>query len=98
TAFSDWTPAPLCPCSADDLAEVVAALDHAGADWPLGIERLVAHEDPAALPGLWPRLFELLAAAGVDVVRAQPREGSLPEVVVVQCPTCGPRQVSHPDT
>ena len=85
TTDADGNPATLVPGAADDLAEVVAALEHAGADWPLGIERLVAHEDPAALPGLWPRLFELLAAAGVDVVRAQPREGSLPEVVVVQC-------------
>src|SRR5699024_10175124 len=60
TTDAEGRPATLVPGAADDLAEVVAALEREGADWPLGIERLVAHEDPSTLPGLWPRLVELL--------------------------------------
>src|SRR5699024_2120608 len=55
TTDADRDPGALGPGAADDLAEVVAAPGDAGADRPLGIERLVAPEDPAALPGLWPR-------------------------------------------
>lgn len=85
TADAAGRPATLTPGAADDLAELVAELAFDDTGWPLGIDHLVVQEDPAALPGLWPRLLELLGAAGVDVSRAETREGGQPEVVVVQC-------------
>lgn len=60
----------LSPSAADDLVEVCALLDeleHTGDSWPLGIETLVAQENPERLPGLWPRLIAALARHGVDV-------------------------------
>lgn len=85
TVDADGNPATLAPGAADDLAEVVAELEREGAGWPLGIDRLLAAEDPAALPGLWPQLLALLGAAGVEVARRGARDGAPPEVVVVQC-------------
>src|SRR5699024_5455307 len=55
----------LAPCPADDLAEVIALLEGEAATWPLGIEELALHEDPQALPGMWPQLLALLDRSGV---------------------------------
>lgn len=81
----DGAPTTLSPGAADDLVEVVDELARAEPGWPLGIDVLVVHEDPSALPGLWPRLLELLGAAGVEIARAEPPPGGPPELVVVQC-------------
>lgn len=85
TTDAAGNPATLAPGAADDLAEMVAELELGAIGWPLGIQQLVAQKDPAALPGLWPRLLELLGRAGVEVTRAEARAGGRPEVVVVQC-------------
>src|SRR5699024_6799899 len=85
TTDADGNPATLVPGAADDLAEVVAALEREGTDWPLGIERVVVQEDPAALPGLGSRRLWLLTAGGFEVCRAEARVCPLPEVVVVHC-------------
>ncbi|MDN5901525.1 MAG: PD-(D/E)XK nuclease family protein, partial [Brachybacterium sp.] len=85
TVDADENPATLAPGAADDLAEVVAELEREDTGWPLGIDRLVVQEDPATLPGLWPRVLTLLGGAGVEISRAGAREGARPEVVVVQC-------------
>ncbi|MDN5822540.1 MAG: PD-(D/E)XK nuclease family protein, partial [Brachybacterium sp.] len=65
TVDADENPATLAPGAADDLAEVVAELEREDTGWPLGIDRLVVQEDPATLPGLWPRVLTLLGGAGV---------------------------------
>src|SRR5699024_2946802 len=62
-------------------------------DWSSDVcsSDLTLQEDSARLPGLWPRLFELLGAAGVAITDASPdpaaasEPGSAPELVVVQC-------------
>ena len=71
------------PGPADDLREVVDLL--AGeADWPLGIEQIRCHEDPAALPGLWPALFAQLTAAGVRVERIVEGPTGQPELLLIE--------------
>ncbi|WP_422116625.1 PD-(D/E)XK nuclease family protein [Brachybacterium sp. UNK5269] len=74
----------LAPSAADDLVEVVALLEGEAAGWPLGIEVIVLQEAPAQLPGLWPRLLDLLAAAGARLEPASPAVGGAPELTVVQ--------------
>ena len=61
--------ASLSPGAADDLQELVALLEES--PWPLGIERLQCHEEPEALPGLWPRLLALLGEGGVEVTAVE---------------------------
>ncbi len=73
----------LAPGAADDLRELVDVLTEE-VTWPLGIEILHCHEDPASLPGLWPRLLQLLEAAGVVVERVQPERQERPELVIVE--------------
>lgn len=63
-------PATLSPSAADDLVEVLALLEElesTGGTWPLGITELSTQEDPAVLPGLWPRLLSVLSRSGVRV-------------------------------
>ena len=69
--------------AADDLRELVEVLSEE-VTWPLGIESLRCHEDPGSLPGLWPRLFELLGAAGVPMDRAAAERRGWPELVLVE--------------
>ena len=94
TQGTDGRAATLSPSTADDLAELIALLEEQnreGSTWPLGVDALTLQEDSARLPGLWPRLFELLGAAGVAITDASPdpaaasEPGSAPELVVVQC-------------
>lgn len=75
--------APLAPGAADDLRELVDVLAEE-VTWPLGIEVLRCHEDPAALPGLWPRLLELLREAGVELEVLEAEERRPPELVLVE--------------
>ncbi|WP_193105704.1 PD-(D/E)XK nuclease family protein [Brachybacterium sp. FME24] len=77
--------AELSPGGADDLAELVDLLeDLAEAPWPLGIDRLLCQEEAAALPGLWPRLLELLGGAGVEVAAADEPPAGRPELVLLE--------------
>lgn len=80
--------ATLSPSPADDLAEVIAHLEHtvqAEEHWPLGIETLRLQEDHAALPGMWPRLIELLSALGVEVTAESPPPQPQLALEVVSC-------------
>jgi ATP-dependent helicase/nuclease subunit B len=72
----------LTPSGADDLREIIDLLEETHGTWPLGIEELVLEEPPAALPGMWPRLLELLEAAGVRTVVAAETGGEPAPVVV----------------
>ena len=66
--------ADIAPGAADDLREIIDLLaELAVSPWPLGIEQVLCHEEPATLPGLWPQLLELLAGAGVAVAPGQAR-------------------------
>jgi ATP-dependent helicase/nuclease subunit B len=88
TASADQRPATLAPGPADDLRELVdmlGELEALGAGWPLGIDTIVLAEYPTALPGLWPRLFELLDAAGVRLAHAGTGPEGTPTLDVVQC-------------
>src|SRR5690625_5606591 len=70
TQGTDGRAATPSPSTADDLAELIALLEEQnreGSTWPLGVDALTLQEDSARLPGLWPRLFELLGAAGVAI-------------------------------
>jgi ATP-dependent helicase/nuclease subunit B len=81
-------PSTLSPGPADDLREVVDTLTELGsldASWPLGIDVITLAEYPTALPGLWPRLFELLDAAGVRLRHAGTGPQETPDLDVVQC-------------
>ncbi|MBK0331748.1 PD-(D/E)XK nuclease family protein [Brachybacterium sp. MASK1Z-5] len=81
-------PASLSPGPADDLRDVIATLvelDSLGVTWPLGIDAITLAEYPTALPGLWPRLFELLDAAGVRLRHAGTGPQHAPDLEVVQC-------------
>lgn len=88
THGADGRPATLSPSAADDLSELVSQLEelHRGGEtWPLGIEALALREDPARLPGLWPRLIELLEAVGVESSRAPGAPEGAGQLEVVQC-------------
>lgn len=94
THGADGRPATLSPSAADDLSELVSLLEqlHRGGEtWPLGIETLTLQDDPARLPGLWPRLLALLEAAGVEISRALaasevvPALEHAPQLEVVEC-------------
>ena len=74
----------LAPCPADDLAEVIALLEGEAATWPLGIEELALHEDPQALPGMWPQLLALLDRSGVRCTIVPAASGGAPQVTVVE--------------
>ena len=53
--------------------------------WPLGIDALICHEPPAQLPGLWPRLLELLERAGVHLEAAGTEDAARrPELLVLE--------------
>ncbi|MEE1651456.1 PD-(D/E)XK nuclease family protein [Brachybacterium sp. J144] len=74
----------LAPGAADDLRELVDALADE-VTWPLGIDSLLCHEDPSSLPGLWPRLLQLLEASGVTLERPGAAEQAVrPELVLVE--------------
>lgn len=88
TTAADGRPATLSPGPADDLRELVGALDELtqdGGTWPLGIEQIRLRERPEALPGMWPRLFALLASARVAFEAAEPAPGPAPQLEVVAC-------------
>ena len=74
--------ADLSPGAADDLRELVALLEES--PWPLGIDRLLCHEEPGSLPGLWPRLLELLAGCGVQVMPVEEAPTGRPELVLLE--------------
>ena len=74
--------AELSPGAADDLQELVTLL--AESPWPLGIDQLLCHEDPASLPGLWPRLLELLGSCGVEVAPVGGTPTGRPELVLLE--------------
>ena len=77
--------ADLSPGAADDLREIVDLLEELSASpWPLGIERVLCHEEPTTLPGLWPRLLKLLAGSGVEVRRADEAPSVRPELVLLE--------------
>lgn len=78
--FEGQQGANLCPGPADDLAEILGALEartHGteGA-WPLGVTDIACADDPTTLPGQWPLLFKLLEASGVRVTLAPNGGGS----------------------
>ncbi|MCL6422640.1 PD-(D/E)XK nuclease family protein [Brachybacterium sp. JHP9] len=78
----------LAPSLADDLRELIAelaALISAGESWPLGITRIIAAENPASLPGLWPELFALLGRAGVELSLQAEAPASPPQLHVIAC-------------
>lgn len=88
TQGADGRPATLSPSAADDLSELITLheeLRREGETWPLGIGTLTLREDPARLPGLWPRLLELLESAGVEISRAPAGPESVPRLEVVEC-------------
>ena len=72
----------LSPGAADDLRELVDQLEQD--PWPTGITALTCHEDPAALPGAWPRLLHALARGGAEITVLPPVDGPPPELVVVE--------------
>ncbi|MGO1566516.1 MAG: PD-(D/E)XK nuclease family protein [Brachybacterium sp.] len=74
--------ADLSPGAADDLRELVALLEES--PWPLGIDRLLCHEEPGSLPGLWPRLLELLAGCGVQAMPGEQAPTGRPELVLLE--------------
>ena len=74
----------LAPSGADDLREIIDLLEEVAGAWPLGIEELVLEEQPAALPGMWPRLLELLAEAGVRLEGPARAAAGSPELTVVE--------------
>ncbi|MGO1422498.1 MAG: PD-(D/E)XK nuclease family protein [Brachybacterium sp.] len=74
----------LAPSAADDLAEVIALLEDEAAGWPLGIEEILLQEEPAALPGMWPRLLRALEAAGVRCVHAAQELPGAPSLHVLE--------------
>ena len=91
TSDASGRAATLSPAAADDLVEVLALqeqLDSTGSTWPLGIDAIACEEDPASLPGLWPRLLAVLARAGVAVTApgADPVAGAGPAVGVRPAP------------
>lgn len=102
TSDASGRAATLSPAAADDLVEVLTLLeqlDSTGSTWPLGIDAIACEEDPASLPGLWPRLLAVLARSGVAVsastadpvagAGARPTAGvgvgSWPRLEVVSC-------------
>lgn len=77
--------ADLSPGAADDLREIVELLEELeGAPWPLGIEQILCHEEPTALPGLWPQLLALLSGAGAEVRPADEAPAGRPELVLLE--------------
>lgn len=72
----------LSPGAADDLRELVALLEESS--WPLGIDRILCQEEPASLPGLWPRLLELLRRGGARVVTVDGTPTGRPELVLLE--------------
>ena len=72
----------LAPGAADDLVEVLAALEEEQR-WPLGLGSIVCDEAPDSLPGSWPRLLRALAAAGVAVEHAADEEPGTPQLTVI---------------
>ena len=77
--------AELSPGAADDLREIVDLLGGlAAAPWPLGIDEILCHEEPSSLPGLWPRLLGLLAAAGVEITSPPPAPTGHPELELLE--------------
>lgn len=77
--------AGLSPGAADDLREIVDLLQElAASPWPLGIEQVLCHEEPATLPGLWPQLVELLAGAGAEIRRADEAPSGRPELMLLE--------------
>ena len=74
----------LAPSGADDLREIIDLLEEVAGAWPLGIEELVLEEQPAALPGMWPRLLELLAEAGVRLEGPARAAAGSPGLTVVE--------------
>lgn len=82
-------PATLSPSAADDLVELLALLEElerTASTWPLGITQVAAQEDPTSLPGLWPRLFAVLARSGVEIpVPPAAPPGPAPQLEVVAC-------------
>ncbi|HEX7352261.1 PD-(D/E)XK nuclease family protein [Brachybacterium sp.] len=73
--------AELSPGPGEDLQEIVDLL--ATTSWPLGIAEIRCQEEPTHLPGLWPRLFALLAESGVAVTAAEDQEGR-PELMLLE--------------
>lgn len=88
THGADGRPATLSPSAADDLSELVTLLEglrREGEIWPLGVETLTLRDDPARLPGLWPRLLELLDSSGIQVSRAPAGPQGVPALEVIEC-------------
>lgn len=88
TCAPDGRPATLSPGPADDLREIVdllAQLRAGGASWPLGVDRISLHEDPAELPGLWPMLLDLIAGCGVEITTMPAPAERAPQLEVVSC-------------
>lgn len=67
---------------ADDLREIVEHLE-AESEWPLGIEELLLHEEPTALPCLWSRLITALTAHGVPL-HLHPIAAHKPELTIIE--------------
>lgn len=84
----------LAPGPADDLQELRRALEARGAEekpWPLGISAITCLEDPATLPGQWPRILELLrneidAVGGSFTVEAHEEPARVPSFRLVRAP------------
>ena len=74
----------LAPSTGDDLREIVGLLEEAGGAWPLGIEEILLAEEPAVLPGMWPRLLDLLAGAGVRLREPEGADGGSPDLTVLE--------------
>ena len=74
----------LAPSTGDDLREIEGLLEEADGAWPLGIEEIALAEEPGDLPGMWPRLLELLAGAGVRLREPEGADGGSPDLTVLE--------------